>query len=106
MKTRRKFLLNCTALGAAAAFPPFATAESLGFSSKNVSLDQIGFNRWKAELNTSFQVSNGLGKSVELKLIEAEIQPIFPNLGSGLPPDELHEKFMLIFSGARDQALT
>jgi hypothetical protein len=101
MTSRRQFLTGCSALTLTASLAP-AACLSAWLPVRNVTLDQIGFAAFSAQVGTVFEVTP---KWVKLKLVEARLIPTFH------PPDRVaedarNEKFSLRLSGSRDLVLT
>ena len=100
MRSRRKFVLDCTTALAALATAPMGLAlaerESAAAQSP-VSLDYAAF---AGQINTLFRVPLASGQVVDLRLIKAKLAPrraLPPSRRP--PPDAENEKFSLIFSG-------
>jgi hypothetical protein len=101
MTSRRQFLTGCSALTLTASLAPVACLSAL-LPVRKVTLDQIRFADFSEQVDTFINVAE---KSVELKLVEAKLMPTFhpPNR---MAADASNEKFSLLFSGAKDPALT
>jgi hypothetical protein len=101
MTSRRQFLTGCSALTLTASLAPAACLSAF-LPVRKVSLDQISFADFSAQVDTVFRVAQ---KPLELKLVEAKLMPTFhpPNR---IAADAGNEKFSLLFSGAKDTALT
>ena len=101
MTSRRQFLTGCSALTLTAGIAPAACLSAL-WPVRKVTLDQISFADFSAQVDTVFTVDQ---KPVELKLVEAKLMPTFhpPNR---MAIDAGNEKFSLLFSGAKAPALT
>ena len=101
MTSRRQFLTGCCALTLTAGIAPAVCLSALR-PVRKVTLDQIRFADFSEQVDTFFNVAE---KSVELKLLEAKLMPTFhpPNR---MAVDASNEKFSLLFSGAKDPALT
>ncbi len=101
MTSRRQFLTGCSALTLTASLAPAACLSAL-LPVRKVTLDQIRFADFSAQVDTFFNVAE---KPVELKLVEAKSISTFhpPNR---IAADAGNEKFSLLFSGPRDPALT
>jgi len=103
MRTRRKFLLNCSAVAVTASVTP-VTVFGAPRSLVAVPLDRIRFSAIVSHLNATFQVRGDSGPAVGLQLVE--VRPI-ANSPDQLPsaPDTGNEKFSLLFSGPLKQPL-
>jgi hypothetical protein len=101
MTSRRQFLTGCSALTLTASLAPAAYFSAL-LPVGRVTLDQISFADFSAQVDTVFKVYQ---KPVELKLVEAKLTPTFhpPN---GMAVDAGNEKFSLLFSAGKNPALT
>jgi hypothetical protein len=101
MTSRRQFLTGCCALTLTAGIAPAACLSALR-PVRKVTLDQIRFADFSGQVGTIFSVGQ---KPVELKLVEAKLMPTFhpPNR---IAIDAGNEKFSLLFSAAKDPALT
>ena len=104
MTNRRQFLLGCSAFTAVAGFTP-VTLLSRPFSSLEVSLEQIRFETFAAQLGTWFTASKTATALNALKLVEAELTPATHPLAY-LAADGRNEKFSLLFRGTADAPLT
>ena len=100
MRTRRKFLLNCSALAVTASVIPTGV---FGASRRSleVSLEQIDFAAFAGHLNTTFEVQGKTGPAVGLQLVD--VSPTPAESPSAL--DAANEKFSLLFSGPLAQPL-
>jgi hypothetical protein len=101
MTSRRQFLTGCSALTLTASLAPAACLSVL-CPVRKVTLDKIRFADFSALVDTVFNVAQ---KSLELKLAEAKLTPTFQPQ-SRIAFDANNEKFSLLFSGAKDPALT
>jgi hypothetical protein len=101
MTSRRQFLTGCSALTLTVGIAPAACLSAL-LPVRKVTLDQIRFADFSVQVGTIFSVGQ---KPVELKLVEAKLMPTFhpPNR---IAIDAGNEKFSLLFSAAKDPALT
>jgi hypothetical protein len=104
MTNRRQFLLGCSAFTVAAGLTPM-TLWSAPFPAGEVSLEQIRFEIFAAQLGTQFHVSKDATTTSALKLVEAKLTPSTHPLAHHAA-DGRNEKFSLLFSGASDAALT
>ena len=103
MRTRRKFLLNCSAVVVTASVTP---AGVFGASHRllEIPLEQIAFATFAGHLNATFDVQSGTESAVGLQLVDASPTPAPPaELPSAL--DAANEKFSLLFSGPLTQPL-
>lgn len=104
MTNRRQFLRGCSAFTMAAGLTPVALwAKPLPVS--EISLAQIRFETFAAQLGTYFNVSKEAAIPGALKLVEAKLTPSTHPLAQHAP-DGHNEKFSLLFSGADGAALT
>jgi hypothetical protein len=107
MSTRRKFLLDCSAVSLTAlAAPPTLLAGTAGPSLWRRSLDDISCEAFASQLRTKFRVFNARGRFIEVTLDRVKVRPDPPvQPGKAPPKDAGHEKFSLFFSGRRDEML-
>lgn len=105
MKTRREFLVNCSASAAGlvlagAGFCGMPRLSTSGFTS----LAQISYRLLAGQVNTPFRLRLPSGRSVSLLLIEAPLAPELSNTAKSaeLLGSETNESFSLIFSGAQE----
>jgi hypothetical protein len=103
MATRRRFLLDCSTVAVTASFVP-AEVFSGPLRSRQVSLDQISFSAFEAQLNTVFVVRSAAGPSVKLALIHVEALTPHKSAPANAE-DAQNEKFSLVFAGPRNQPL-
>lgn len=101
MTSRRQFLTGCSALTLTASLAPAACFAAF-LPVRKVSLDQIRFADFSAQVDTVFNLAE---KPLELKLVEAKLLPTF-HPPTRMAADAGNEKFSLLFSGAKDPALT
>lgn len=101
MTSRRQFLTGCSALTLTASLAPAACLSAF-LPVRKVSLDQIRFADFSAQVNTDFVVAQ---MPVKLKLVEAKLLPTF-HPPTRIAVDASNEKFSLLFLGAKDPALT
>ena len=101
MTNRRQFLTGCSALTLTASLAP-ATCLAAWLPVGKVTLDQISFAAFSAQVGTFFSVCR---MPVELKLVEDRLRPTIhpPNR---LAEDAQNEKFSLTFAGPKDPVLT
>jgi hypothetical protein len=106
--TRRKFLFDCSAVAAVAlAAPTGVVAESIAPFWRKRSLQEITCSDLTRQLNTTFHIKAGSGRTIKVALAEVKIRPEKPlKPGQHPPKDAGHEKFSLIFSGSRDELLS
>ncbi|MBC8001048.1 MAG: hypothetical protein H7X97_00555 [Opitutaceae bacterium] len=95
MTSRRKFILQCSAVASVAAVP---AVSGLIFSRSlaDVSLNEIGFADFTRLIGTHFEVCHDQS-TVQLELAEASAGSAAGEVG--------HEEFSLIFRGRGDQPL-
>ncbi len=104
--TRRKFLVECSALIAAALAAPAATlAGPITRSLRKRSLDEISLSALARQMNTPFRILAESG-TIRTTLAEVKIRPE-RRLEPGQRPaqDACNEKFSLVFSGAPGDVL-
>ncbi|HUD47750.1 MAG TPA: hypothetical protein VMR33_13030 [Candidatus Baltobacteraceae bacterium] len=103
MPTRRKFLIDCSALIAAALTVPTAgVADSAAPLWRKRSLSEISGSALASQVNTPFRIEAGAGRTIEVTLAEVKIRQDRPlKRGQRPPHDARNEKFSLIFSGSR-----
>jgi len=101
MTSRRKFILQCSAVATVATVPA-----GLGICSpaglRDVALDRLGFNTFSRLVGTHFYVYPSLS-SVKLEL--AEVSAARDNASRKLERRREPEEFSLIFQGGKDQPL-
>ncbi len=106
MSTRREFIARSSTLAAALAVLPMgALARAFGLGPRAVSTSQVSFSEFAGQVNTTFRVYATPTRVVELKLVEASLDPQRPQSGRRPPLDADYEKFSLIFSGPRSELL-
>ena len=103
MTSRRKFLLQCSAVAAVAAVPASLNMFSAS-QSPEVSLDTLGFAAFSRVLGTRFNVSQRPA-SVRLELIEFSAGGNLVSQRSKVKESNPGQ-FSLIFRGAKDQPLS
>ena len=102
MTSRRKFILQCSAVATVATVPAGIGVCS-PFRLRDVSLDRLGFSTFARLVGSQFHVYQGLA-TVKLELVEA-------SAGRGYLPRSRAarmfepEEFSLIFRGGKDQLL-
>jgi hypothetical protein len=107
MKTRRKFLLDCSTAMAGLAVAPFHSAGQLaqlheGFQNPG----KLSYSMFAGQVNSIYRVRLSPGQVVELKLLKARVAPPTPARPGRPPPgDAGNEKFSLIFSGPKEALL-
>jgi len=101
MTSRRKFILQCSAVATLATVPAGAGGSS-PWRLRDVSLDRLGFGTFSRLVGSQFYVYPTL-TPIKLELVEARAGrgQAFRQRARGLEPEE----FSLIFRGARDQPL-
>lgn len=104
MRTRRRFLFECSTAVAASALAPMP---SFGLPAqahaKDQSLERMSYSALAAQVNTAFLVRLPPGRAVELTLLKAPLaRPSRYAPGRRPPGDAGHEKFSLIFDGPKD----
>ena len=110
MRTRRKFLLNCSAVAVTASVTP-ASVFAAPRKSLEVPLEQISLSSFASNLNTLFRVQGDNGPAVTLQLIEVSPTPAARVSASSrsrlnsVEADAANEKFSLLFRGALNQPL-
>ncbi len=98
MPTRRKFLLECSAVAVTASVAPAKVLGAASFRFREVPLEQIRFAAFATRVNSAFLVQTGTGATVTLQLIEARPSPVsLPMLR--LAEDAANERFSLLFRG-------
>ena len=104
MSTRRKFLVECSAVAVTASLAPANVLGAGSLRLREVPLEQIRFSVFAARLNSAFQVLTDSGGSVTLQLIEAQPTPV--SLRTPRPAeDAANERFSLLFRGPLRQPL-
>ena len=104
MTNRRQFLWGCSALTLTASFAPAACLSILR-PVREVTLDQISFADFSAQVGTKFNLAQKSAATMALKLVEAKLTPPVSPLAHGAE-DARNEKFSLLFSGPKETALT
>jgi len=94
MATRRTFIRNCSAFAALAAFVP-ASLLAAPQRRRGVSLADVSFGTFAAQVNSQFLLRNLNGDAQALQLVEAEPAPG----GDSFAEDGGSEKFSLLFRG-------
>ena len=94
MRTRRNFLLNCSAVAVTASVTP-TTIFSAPRRLAEVPLQGIRFDDFTIHLNTLFDVEGESGPAVQLQLVE--VSSMDRQTVSGM--DAANEKFSLLFGG-------
>jgi len=103
MRTRRNFLLNCSAVAVTASVAPvsvFASPRRLA----EVPLEQISLAAFLSHANSTFQAQLDSGPAVGLQLVEIVSTPAVPAQFSN-SLDGANEKFSLLFSGPLNHPL-
>jgi len=103
MKSRRKFIFDCSVVVAALAVAPVSSFSCFAnVGARYTSLEQMDYAMLAGQVNTRFCVRLPSGEWVELKLLKAPLAPPTPVVpGHRLPGDAGNEKFSLIFSGPK-----
>jgi len=103
MTTRRRFLHDSSLLAAGAFLVP---AGSLAgpVPGRAISLDQIRFGAFAANVGTAFRVLQDQGPAIGLELLEAKARRPTSALEAAAP-DAGNEKFSLLFAGLPSQPL-
>ena len=97
MSTRRKFLLNCSAVAAVVSVTP-ASLFGAAPRFKEVPLEQVGLAAFLAHKNEVFIARLPSGVPVGLRLVEVKPGPSYPD-STPAPQDAGNEKFSLLFRG-------
>lgn len=107
MKTRRKFLFDCSTAMAGLALVPLHSAGQLAQSREGFRFPgKLSYSSLAGQVDTVFRVRLSPRQIVELKLLKARLGPPTPaRPGRRLPGDAGNEKFSLIFSGPKDALL-
>lgn len=106
MSSRRKFLLNSVTLATAALATPLHAADGLfSFRRGEVSLEELSFGEFAAQVDTPFLVRTPCGRKIEMKLVKADQAPQFPQHGRRPAPDADFERFSLVFSHQHGEVL-
>ena len=107
MKSRRKFIIDCSAVMAVITVAPINLLNRTATSGGGYqSLEQMNYAVLAGQLNTLFRVRVSPQQVVALKLLKAPLAPPTPiRPGHRLPGDAGYEKFSLIFSGPKDALL-
>jgi hypothetical protein len=107
MSTRRKFLLGCSAISAAAlAVPSRVLAEAALPWWRQKSLDDLCCEDFAGQLNTTFLIHAAPDKSIRVKLDKVSVRPDKPmQTGQRPPPEAGNETFSLFFVGCRSELL-
>ena len=103
LPTRRRFLLECSALLAATSLAPVAGLAA-DAPWRDVTLDQLSLPALRAKVGETFTVRDSAGASQALVLVEAPTQAPSRH-ARATDPDAAHEKFSLVFRGPRAPAL-
>jgi hypothetical protein len=103
MSTRRRFLRDSSLAAAAALVPTGALAELI--RSRTLSLDQVHFAAFAANVGTTFWVLQDQAPATGLELAQAQASPPPANAIQAAAPDAWNEKFSLLFRGLPSQPL-
>ncbi len=103
MTTRRRFLVNCSAVAATASIAP-ATVLAGQSRLAEISLDHLGLERFTTLLRTVFTARGEAGAGVKLRLVQVQPQPSSRN-ATAHATDAANEKFSLLLRGSRRQPL-
>jgi hypothetical protein len=105
--TRRRFLLHCSTIFAAAAVAPFGMASLPDhFEMKDISLDDLHYATFAKQAKSLFRVYADADKTVELLLAKAMVsRDTQVKRGKGRGGDAGNEKFSLLFTGPREGLL-
>jgi hypothetical protein len=105
MNTRRRFLLDCSAVVTVVSLFPFPVV-SAPLISSGQSLDDLSYSDFAAQVHTKFRVRLAPARSVEIKLLRVRLAPQTRLISSRRPSaDADNEKFSLIFSGPKHASL-
>ncbi len=104
MSTRRKFLLNCTAIAAGITIAPISSLGGIAPVTE-VPLDSISMAKFAAMMNTTFTVIGSEGETTSLELTKVQTPPP-AKTSCRRPADAGNEKFSLTFRGSLDQPLS
>jgi hypothetical protein len=107
MPTRRRFLLNCSAIATAASIAParlFSAPIQWADTVSATPLDTISFEEFSGLVGTTFRVHGHAGRVIGLRLTKAKPQAL-PASADACAPDAHHEKFSLLFAGSPEAAL-
>lgn len=107
MSTRRKFLLDCSAITAAALVAPVEViAQTVAPGRRCKSPGELSYSAFAEQLNTPFRIWASPTRTVTVQLAEVSLaRSKLSRPGRRPPPDAAHEKFSLIFSGSRRDLL-
>jgi len=103
MTTRRRFLRDSSLFAAAALVPASAFAGPA--RRRAISLDQVRFGAFAANVGTTFWVLQDQGPATRLELAQAKPCPPPANSVQAAAPDAWNEKFSLVFRGLPGQSL-
>ena len=107
LKTRRKFLCDCSAMAVAALAAPKMILAGAALPARSwKSLRDVSFEDFAAQLKTTFRVCTGGGEFIEVKLERAR-PAAEERLRPGQRPagDAGNEKFSLVFAGRRRELI-
>ncbi len=86
--------------------PPGLLAGITSQISRRLGLDDLSRKDFAAQLNTAFRIHVAPGKSIEVTLTKLRVKAGRPFEPGQIPPgDAGHERFSLLFSGARSERL-
>jgi hypothetical protein len=103
MPTRRRFLAKCSTLAVTASIVPSVVLEA-GSGRKYLSLDQIRYDDFAAQLKSYFLAYGQAASPVAVRLVEA--RRLAPHaLALANAADAQNEKFSLLFSGPLSKPL-
>jgi hypothetical protein len=107
LTSRRKFLVHCTAISAAAVLTPGLTlAAGVPPVRRPLSWEEMDGATFAQELHTPFRIHAGPARSILVTLEEVRFQPAAPlSRGRHSPAEAGGETFSLIFSGRRSELL-
>ena len=107
LRTRRKFLLDCsTAMAGLALVPLYSSGQWVQSYQGFQPPGKLSYSSLASQVNTLFRVRLSPEQIVELKLLKARLAPPTPARPGRRPPgDAGTEKFSLIFSGPREALL-
>jgi len=92
MKSRRKFLSDCSAVGLAALATPVSLLASAPSPLRRRSLDELSREDFAAQLSTQFRLHAPGGRGIGVRLAKIRVWPADPLLPG-------HESFSLFFTG-------